>query len=184
MRTTRFFLSLLNFVTRFCNIAPSISISHFEINRSIMMTYHDDSDKHIQKLLRFFRDIFARRGRAHPNLLYVLGWLMPREGVLQVVMEKARTDLLTALRRGMSPRRRLKVAADAALGLKAMHDVGYVYQDLKPENILVSATTDYEFFLILFSSEKRLPYKKSCGRPRLALRRFCFQARSGSFRYN
>ena len=62
---------------------------------------------------------------------------MPAPGVMHIVMETADTDLLTALKRGMSLKRRLNTAWEVGAGLKCIHDAGYIHEDLKPQNILV-----------------------------------------------
>jgi len=54
-------------------------------------------------------------------------------------MEKAELDVTTALQQDLLPlKTRLKIAADVANGLKAMHSAKYVHQDLKADSILVS----------------------------------------------
>ena len=52
-------------------------------------------------------------------------------------MEKAEKNLLRALQPGLPLIIRINIALDVAEGLKAIHDIGYVYEDLKPGNILV-----------------------------------------------
>ena len=52
-------------------------------------------------------------------------------------MEKAERNLLRALQQGLPLIIRINIALDMAEGLKAIHDIGYVYEDLKPGNILV-----------------------------------------------
>lgn len=58
-------------------------------------------------------------------------------------MEKADRSLLSALQEGLSLYRRMRIALDVAEGLKAIHDVDYVYEDLKPGNILVGLVRNY-----------------------------------------
>jgi len=87
----------------------------------------------------FIREIQTRIVKAHPNLLFVHGWLIPEPGVLHVLMEKAELDLTTALQKGFLPlETRMKIAVDVANGLKAIHSENYVHQDLKADSILVS----------------------------------------------
>ena len=52
-------------------------------------------------------------------------------------MEKAEKNLLRALQPGLPLIIRINIALDVAEGLKAIHDIGYIYEDLKPGNILV-----------------------------------------------
>ena len=81
----------------------------------------------------------TRIDKAHPNLLFVHGWLIPEPGVLHIVMEKADTNVTSALREGPLPlKTRLKIAVDVANGLKAIHGLHYVKQDIKADSILVS----------------------------------------------
>lgn len=81
----------------------------------------------------------TRIDKAHPNLLFVHGWLIPEPGVLHIVIEKANTDVTTALQEGLLPlNTRLKIAVDVANGMKAIHQSHYVKQDIKADSILVS----------------------------------------------
>jgi len=87
----------------------------------------------------FFREIRRKIEKAHPNLLFVHGWLIPEPGVLHALMDKAESDVTTALQQGLlSLKTRLKIAVDVANGLKAMHSANYIHQDLKADSILVS----------------------------------------------
>ena len=90
-------------------------------------------------MYRFYREIQTRIEKAHPNLLFVHGWLIPEPGVLHVLMEKAELDVTTALQQGLlSAKTRLKIAGDVANGLKAIHEAHYIHQDIKADSILVS----------------------------------------------
>ena len=84
-----------------------------------------------------FRDIILRLNGSHPNLLRLYGWILPDPDTVHVVMEKAERNLLRALQQGLPLIIRINIALDVAEGLKAIHDIGYVYEDLKPGNILV-----------------------------------------------
>ena len=84
-----------------------------------------------------FRDIILRLNGSHPNLLRLYGWILPDPDTVHVVMEKAEKNLLRALQQGLPLIIRINIALDVAEGLKAIHDIGYVYEDLKPGNILV-----------------------------------------------
>ena len=53
-------------------------------------------------------------------------------------MEKADSDVTTALKQGLSLKARLKIAEDVANGLVALHGASYVHQDIKVDSILVS----------------------------------------------
>lgn len=77
------------------------------------------------------------------NLLRLHGWVIPEVDVLHVVMEKADRSLLSALQEGLPLSKRMRIALDVAEGLKAIHDVDYVYEDLKPGNILVGLARNY-----------------------------------------
>ena len=89
-------------------------------------------------MYRFYREIQTRIEKAHPNLLFVHGWLIPEPGVLHVLMEKAELDVTTALQQGFLPlKTRLKIAVDVANGLQAIHSANYAHQDLKADSILV-----------------------------------------------
>ena len=77
---------------------------------------------------------------SHKNLLRLLGWVIPEIDVLHVVMEKADRGLLSALQEGLPLDRRILIALHVAEGLKALHDIDYIYEDLKPGNILVCLT--------------------------------------------
>ena len=83
------------------------------------------------------RQCLEKQASPSPFLLRVHGWVMPEPGVLHVVTESVKTDLLAALAQGSTPESRLGIARDVASGLKSMHDAGYVFGDLKPQNILV-----------------------------------------------
>ena len=85
------------------------------------------------------REIQTRIEKFHPNLLFVHGWLIPEPGVIHVLMEKADSDVTTALQENVLPlKTRLKIAVDVAYGLKALHSAHYVHQDVKADSILVS----------------------------------------------
>ena len=89
--------------------------------------------------LKICREIQTRIDRGHPNLLFLHGWLLPEPGVLYVVMEKADTDVTTALQEGLMPlKTRLKIAVDVANGMKAIHSAQFIHQDIKADSILVS----------------------------------------------
>ena len=77
---------------------------------------------------------------SHPNLLRLHGWIIPEVDVLHVVMERADRGLLSALKEGLPLDKRMRIALDVADGLKAIHDIDYIYVDLKPGNILVCLT--------------------------------------------
>ena len=63
-------------------------------------------------------------------------------------MEKADSDVTTALQRGLLPlKNRMKIAVDVANGLKAIHSAHYVEQDIKADSILVSLQTRECVFL-------------------------------------
>ena len=53
-------------------------------------------------------------------------------------MEKADSDVTTALRQALSLKTRLKIAEDVATGLVALHGASYIHQDIKVDSILVS----------------------------------------------
>ena len=74
---------------------------------------------------------------SHTNLLRLHGWVIPEVDVLHVVMEKADRGLLSGLKEGLPLDRRILIALHVAEGLKALHDIDYIYEDLKPGNILV-----------------------------------------------
>lgn len=80
-------------------------------------------------------------------MLRLHGWVIPEVDVLHVVMEKADRSLLSALQEGLPLYRRMRIALDVAEGLKAIHDVDYVYEDLKPGNILVGLVRNYFYNL-------------------------------------
>ena len=66
------------------------------------------------------------------------GWLIPEPGVIHVLMEKADSDLTTALQGGLHLKTRMKIALGVASGLKAVHSVQIIHQDIKADSILVS----------------------------------------------
>jgi len=68
----------------------------------------------------------------------VHGWLIPEPGVIHVLMEKADSDVTTALQEGLLLKTRMKIALDVASGLKAVHSAQFVHQDIKADSILVS----------------------------------------------
>ena len=81
--------------------------------------------------------MIQKRHGSHPNLLRLFGWVFPQPDVLHVVMEKAERGLLSALQSGLLLPIRMNIAVDVAKGLKAIHEINYIYEDLKPENVLV-----------------------------------------------
>jgi serine/threonine protein kinase len=83
------------------------------------------------------RNIVDQLGELCRHHLQLYGWFFPEPEQLYIVMERANENLLTALRRGMSRKKRMDVAVDVARGLEAIHKVGYVYQDVKPQNVMV-----------------------------------------------
>ena len=77
-------------------------------------------------------------GKSHPNLLCVHGWLVPEPSVIHVLMEKADSDLTTALENGLPLKARMKIAVDVINGIKAIHRAHFFHKDIKPDSILVS----------------------------------------------
>ena len=73
-------------------------------------------------------------------------------------MDKADKGLLRALQEGLPLYRRLRIALDVAEGLKAIHDIDYIYEDLKPGNILVCIT---RLLLIILLSQFELSNSSS-----------------------
>ena len=117
-------------------------------------TQHVPYNRFISFTFQICREIQTRIGKAHPNLLCLHGWLIPEPGVLHVLMEKADSDVTTALQRGLLPlKSRMKIAVDVANGLKAIHSVHYIEQDIKTDSILVSLQTrEYVFYPIQVKS--------------------------------
>ena len=76
-------------------------------------------------------------------------------------MEKADRGLLRALQEGLPLYSRMRIALDVAEGLKAIHEIDYVYEDLKPGNILVCLTLLLLSLKVSFSS-RILPVLPSC----------------------
>lgn len=66
------------------------------------------------------------------------GWLIPKPGVLHVVMEKADSDVTTALQQSLPLKFRMKIALDVINGLTAIHSAQTAHQDIKVDSILVS----------------------------------------------
>lgn len=83
------------------------------------------------------RDIIEQLHGSDTNLLRLHGWVIPEVDILHVVMEKADRGLLRALQERLPLSTRMRIALDVAEGLKAIHDIDYIYEDLKPGNILV-----------------------------------------------
>ena len=84
------------------------------------------------------REIQARIGEPHRNLLHVHGWLIPESGVIHVLTEKADADVTTALQQGqLSLKNRMRIALDVISGIKAVHKALYIHQDIKAESVLV-----------------------------------------------
>ncbi|RMX42083.1 hypothetical protein pdam_00001194, partial [Pocillopora damicornis] len=91
-------------------------------------------------------DINLRLNGSHPNLLRLYGWILPDPDTVHVVMEKAERNLLRALQQGLPLIIRINIALDVAEGLKAIHDIGYIYEDLKPGNILRESHLSYHSY--------------------------------------
>ena len=84
------------------------------------------------------REIQARIGEPHRNLLHVHGWLIPEPGVIHVLTEKADADVTTALQQGqLSLKTRMRIALDVISGIKALHKARYLHEDIKSDSILV-----------------------------------------------
>ena len=84
-----------------------------------------------------YREIQVRIGKPHRNLLYLHGWLIPEPGVVHVLMERAHSDVTTALQQGLPLKTRMKIALDVINGIKAVHTALYIHQDIKADSILV-----------------------------------------------
>ena len=97
-----------------------------------------------------YREIQERIGKPHRNLLYVYGWLIPEPGIIHVLMEKADSDVTTALQQGLSLKTRMKIALDVINGIKAVHTALYIHQDIKADSILVSVG-----FVCVFNKKRR-----------------------------
>lgn len=111
--------------------------------RTYWSTVHElQNARFISHTFQICREIQTRIDKAHPNLLFVHGWLIPEPGVLHVLMEKADSDLTTTLQEGRLPlKSRLKIAVNVANGLKAIHSAHYIHQDIKADSILVRLQT-------------------------------------------
>ena len=109
------------------------------------------------------RDVIDKLHGSHTNLLRLYGWVVPEVDILHVVMEKADRGLLRALQDGLPLDKRIRIALDVAEGLKAIHDIDYIYEDLKPGNILVCLAQNYFYPLIKVSFNfSILPVLSTC----------------------
>jgi len=78
----------------------------------------------------------------HENVVKTLAVRDPSPGTPYMVMEVLRGELMADLlhRTGqMSARATLSLAAQAAAGLSALHDLGIVHCDIKPDNLFLSS---------------------------------------------
>ena len=107
---------------------PGLNKIKIDENTSLGNSYSVDAQ---------FRGIQAAVERPHHNLLYVHGWLIPKPGVLHVLMEKADSDVTTALQQGVPLKSRMKIALDVINGLTVIHSLHCIHQDIKTESILV-----------------------------------------------
>ena len=84
----------------------------------------------------------AALGVKHENVVKTLAVRDPNPGTPYMVMEVLRGELMADLlhRKGqMSTRATLSLAAQAAAGLSALHDIGIVHCDIKPDNLFLTS---------------------------------------------
>ncbi|MFY9550806.1 MAG: protein kinase, partial [Thermoanaerobaculia bacterium] len=97
-------------------------------------SYSQDADR----LRRFEQEAQAAGGLNHPNItaVYDIG---QHEGAPYVVQELLEGETLRAVLAGggLSQRKAIDYALQAAHGLAAAHEKGIVHRDLKPENLFV-----------------------------------------------
>jgi serine/threonine protein kinase/tetratricopeptide (TPR) repeat protein len=86
---------------------------------------------------RFEREALARID--HPNVVRVLGAGVCADGALYLALELLEgEDLATKLERGpLAPEDVVRIGAQVADGLDAVHETGVIHRDVKPSNVFV-----------------------------------------------
>ena len=90
---------------------------------------------------RFNREAANASRISHPNVAAIYDFGETREGLIYLAMEFVEGDSLSTLveQNGALPARRAAtIAAQAAEGLAAAHELGIVHRDLKPDNIMIA----------------------------------------------
>lgn len=84
------------------------------------------------------------RGARHPNLVSILELGLYSDAAYLVMARYVGGALRKRIEEGgrMSPGQALRLCAELAGGLQALHDSGYVHLDVKPANILLGANTE------------------------------------------
>src|SRR5581483_8084627 len=100
------------------------------------------------RLERFRREVQAQARVSHPNVVQVFeAGFAPLDGergtpfiVLELVSGESLKERIQRSGR-LDAAAALRLAADMALGVQAVHDAGLVHRDLKPANILLASET-------------------------------------------
>jgi serine/threonine protein kinase len=88
-----------------------------------------------------FREVYAMRQLAHPNVVSLLD-IFPRAGAVVLVLELMISDLAEVLDRSPAPLFEGEVkswAQQMLQGVAFMHSKGLLHRDLKPSNLLINS---------------------------------------------